>query len=174
MPALSRLHRVFLWISVLAWGVGVGGKLFDLCVLAAAWSAAPPDSLSLLPYGPRFPVNPGQFFLPVTPTVLIASIGALVTGWSTPLRYRLWLWCSTILIFLVFVVTIVFMWPMNAALYAAAPGSSIGPDNTSSIVDLAHRWIVYDWLRVAMMAAGFVSALRAISQPTAEPADRKV
>ena len=41
-------------MSVLAWGLLVGGKLFDLRVLVGAWSAAPPESLSLLPYGPRW------------------------------------------------------------------------------------------------------------------------
>jgi hypothetical protein len=167
MPAHSQLHRIFLWVSVLAWGIGVGAKLFDLRVLAGAWSAAPPESLSLLPYGPRFPVNPGQFFLLVSPTILIASVAALVTGWSTPSGHRLWLWCSAALIVLVWLLTMVIMWPMNTALYAAAPGSPIGPGSGSDIVELAHRWVAYDWLRVAMMAAGFISAVRAISQPTA-------
>ena len=165
MQAHPQLHRVFLWISVLAWGVGVGGKLFDLLVLAGAWSAAPPASLVLLPYGPRFPVGPGQFFLLVSPTILIASVGALVLGRSAP--YRLWLWCSALLMFLVFLLTMVVMWPLNTALYAAAPGSPIGPGGNSNIVELAHRWVAYDWLRVAMMAAGFISAVRSISQPAA-------
>jgi len=46
-----RLLRLFLWISVLGWGIGLGAKLFDLLVLAGAWSAAPPASLAFLPYG---------------------------------------------------------------------------------------------------------------------------
>ena len=167
MSAQSQLHRIFLWVSVLAWGIGVGGKLFDLRVLAGAWSAAPPESLVFLPYGPRFPVNPGQFFVLVSPTILIASIGALVTGWRSPKQYRLWLWCSAVLIFLVFLLTIVVMWPMNAAQYAAAPGSPIGPGAGGNIVELARRWIAFDWLRVALMAGGFVAAVRAISHPTA-------
>ena len=48
------LLRFFLWVSVIAWGVVLGAKLFDLLVLAGAWSAAPPESLSLLPYVPVF------------------------------------------------------------------------------------------------------------------------
>src|SRR6201999_3156686 len=95
-----QVHRAFLWIAVLAWGVGVGGKLYDLLVLAGAWNAAPPKSLVFLPYGPNFPVGPGQFFLVVSPTILIASVCALVTGRNA--AYRLWLWCSALLMFLVF------------------------------------------------------------------------
>ncbi len=165
MPARFQVHRAFLWIAVLEWGIGVGAKLFDLRVLAGAWCAAPPESLVLLPYGPRFPVDPGQFFVLVTPMILIAAIGALVTGWHTPLQYRLWLWGSAALIFLVFLLTIVVMWPMNAALYAAAPGSPIGPGGSSDIVEIAHRWVTYDWVRVAMMTVGFICSVRSISQP---------
>ena len=35
------LLRFFLWVSVLAWGIVLGAKLFDLRVVAGAWSAAP-------------------------------------------------------------------------------------------------------------------------------------
>ncbi len=38
MPTRFQIHRAFLWIAVLEWGIGVGAKLFDLRVLAA-WSA---------------------------------------------------------------------------------------------------------------------------------------
>ena len=159
----SRLHRVFLWIAVLAWGVGVGAKLFDLLILAGAWSAAPPQSLSLLPYGPRFPVDPGDFFIPVSLSILIGSIGALATGWRGPVQYRVWLSLSAILIFLVWLLTMTMMWRMNGALYAAA-STSVGRDiPPTELVRLARRWIAYDWVRVAMMAAGFVSSVRAIS-----------
>src|SRR5882762_3695046 len=102
-----QLMRVFLWISVLAWGIGVGAKLYDLRVVAGAWSAAPPESLKLLPYGPRFPVDPGKFFLPTSLATLVASFGALFSGWRTPLGYRVWLWLSAVLILGVWVFTVV-------------------------------------------------------------------
>jgi hypothetical protein len=54
------LLRAFLWLSVLAWGIGVGAKLYDLIVVAGAWSASPPESLSLMPYGAHYPVMPGH------------------------------------------------------------------------------------------------------------------
>src|SRR5258708_37443149 len=90
--------RAFLWVSVLAWGIGVGAKLYDLRVLAAAWSAAPPESLTLLPYGARFPVDPGDFFLPTSVLTLVAALRALVSGWKTPLWLRVCLMSSAILI----------------------------------------------------------------------------
>src|SRR5258708_10562826 len=91
-----RLTRMLLWISVLAWGILLGGKLFDLRVLVGAWSAAPPESLSLLPYGPRWPVDTGEFFIPSSATLLVATLGALIAGWRTPPRYRVWLLVSLV------------------------------------------------------------------------------
>ena len=99
----------------------------------------------------------------VSLSILVGSIGALATGWKAPVQYRVWLWSSAILIFIVWLLTMVVMWRMNGELYAAAStsvGSSISP---TELVRLARRWIAYDWLRVVMMAAGFVSSVRAIS-----------
>ena len=58
----ERLTRAFLWLSVIGWGIGMGAKLFDLLVLAGAWSAAPPASFALLPYGPPVADGPRGFF----------------------------------------------------------------------------------------------------------------
>src|SRR4029453_18007654 len=60
MSVRMRVMRFFLWASVLGWGIGLGAKLFDLIVVAGAWSASLPASFALLPYGPRFPINPGR------------------------------------------------------------------------------------------------------------------
>jgi hypothetical protein len=73
-----RFMRVSLWASVLVWGIGAGAKLYDLRVVAGAWSAAPPESLTLLPYGPRFPVDPGKFFIPTSLSTLVAAFAALI------------------------------------------------------------------------------------------------
>jgi Domain of unknown function (DUF1772) len=160
-----RLTRAFLWVSVLAWGIGVGAKLYDLRVVAGAWSAAPPESLTLLPYGPRFPVDPGKFFLPTSLSTLVAAFGALISGWKTPFGYRAWLWLSAVLILAVWVFTVVVFWPSNAALFAATSDAASGSKGEAELIRLAHQWVTYDWWRVAMMAAGFVSAVRAISIP---------
>ena len=79
-----RVMRFFLWASVLGWGIGLGAKLFDLIVVAGAWSAAPPSSFALLPYGPRFPINPGDFFQPLSAVMALGILGALISGWRAP------------------------------------------------------------------------------------------
>ena len=54
---------------------------------------SPPESLSLLPYGKRWPVDTGEFFIPSSAALLLATFGAasvnLVTQFSANLNYML-------------------------------------------------------------------------------------
>jgi len=140
-------------------------KLYDLVVIAGAWSASPPESLTLMPYGARFPVDPGQFFAPVSATVMLSALGALIAGWDTPWRYREWLAASALSILAVWLFTVIVFWHANGVLYAAASHAGSRLTDRAELVRQADLWVAYDWCRIAMMAAGFLSALRAISMP---------
>jgi hypothetical protein len=164
----ARLLRIFLWLSVLAWGIGAGAKLYDLIVLAGAWSASPPESLSLLPYGARFPVGPGEFFAPTSAATLVGAIGALICGWRTPASCRVWLFASAILILALWVFTVTAFWPSNHALFAAVSAPPLTAEGHAELIRRAHQWIAFDWCRVAMMLGGFISALQAISTPSCD------
>jgi hypothetical protein len=158
-----QLLPLFLWLSVLGWCIVLGAKLFDLIVVTGAWSAAPPQSLAFFPYGPRFRVNPGHFFLPLTFIIVTGAIGALVAGWGMPTGYCLWLWGSAAPVAGLWLVTIPVMWPLNAALYSASRAAHTA--DPAEVLRMARRWVICDWLRVVMVSAGFVSAVRAISLP---------
>src|SRR5437773_9418097 len=105
MSLRLRLMRFFLWVSVIGWGIGFGAKLFDLIVVAGAWGAAPPTSLALMPYGPRYPMNPGGFFQPLSVLIVVGILGALISGWKTPLEYRIWLWVPVISFLIIWIFT---------------------------------------------------------------------
>ena len=160
-----RLTRILLWISVLSWGVLLGAKLFDLRVLVGAWSASPPESLSLLPYGPHYPVDTGDFFIPISAALLVASFGALISGWRTPPNYRILLILPALMILGSLIFTVVAFWPRNAALWAVATGSVTATKDRAAVIGMVHEWVAYDWLRVSMGVVGFVCAIRAISIP---------
>jgi hypothetical protein len=159
----ERLTRGFLWLSVMGWGIGLGGKLFDLIIVAGAWSAAPPASFSLLPYGPRFPLNPGDFFQPLSALMVVGVLGALISGWKTRFEYRVWLWLPVIGFLVIWILTPTVFWPMIRELYGTATGRIMR--NDAEAILLARRWIIWDWARVVMIAVGFVSSIRAISMP---------
>ena len=168
MSGRLRLMRFFLWMSVLGWGVGLGAKLFDLLVVAGAWSAAPPASFALLPYGSRFPVDPGDFFQPLSAVMVLGILGALISGWKTPVQLRFWLWLGVITFLIIWAITPTVFWPMIHQLYGTATGRIVASDAES--VRLARRWITWDWFRVALIAVGFIASVRAISFPA--PAEK--
>lgn len=77
MANRASIARAFLWLAVLAGGPLLGAKLFDLVVLAGAWSAHPPASLAMMPYGRAWPIDTGVFFIPLSAAMLVAGFGAL-------------------------------------------------------------------------------------------------
>jgi hypothetical protein len=159
----AQLTRGFLWLSVLGWGIGLGAKLFDLIVVAGAWGAAPPTSRALMPYGPRYPMTPGDFFQPLSALMVVGILGALISGWKTPLEYRVWLWVPVITFVIIWIFTPTVFWPMIRELYGAGSGKIVRSD--AELILLVRRWMIWDWLRVAVIATGFVSLVRAISIP---------
>ena len=155
--------RVFLWIAIVGWAVGLGAKLFDLVVVAGAWAAAPPASFALLPYGKRYPIDPGDFFIPLSALIAVGSIGALISGWRSSVRT--WLLTGVIAFLIIWALTPTVFWPMIHQLYGTAIGRITATDAES--VQLAHRWFMWDGLRVVLIAVGFVASVRAISVPPA-------
>jgi hypothetical protein len=157
--------KAFLWLAVLAGGPLVGAKLFDLIVLAGAWSAHPPQSLKMMPYGHAWPVDTGLFFIPFSAAMLVAGFGALIAGWKTSWRYRWWLCIPSLGILALLVLTVVAFWPMNAALWYHGIGSPKDTLTDAQSIMMARRWVELDWLRVAGGTAAFVSSLRALTLP---------
>jgi hypothetical protein len=165
MANRQGITRAFLWLAVLAGGPLLGAKLFDLVVLAGAWSAHPPASLALMPYGKAWPVDTGVFFIPLSAAMLVAGFGALVAGWRTPWQFR-WLLClPSIGILLLLILTVVAFWPMNAALYYHGISSPKDNITDAESVAMARRWVTLDWVRVLGAIAAFVAPLRALTLP---------
>jgi len=157
---LYRWLIVFLWISVAAWGIGLGAKLFEFTVVISAWAADPPASLSLMPYGPRYPNDPGDFFLPLSILLLIGTVGGLVCGRKTLRSYKPWLWVPLASLLVIWLATPTLFWPMIRDLYHAGTGAR--PLEASAAQGLVGRWLVLDWLRTVFIAVGFGSSIQAL------------
>jgi hypothetical protein len=165
MASREKVTRAFLWLAVLVGGPLLGAKLFDLLVLAGAWSADPPASLAMMPYGKAWPVDTGLFFIPFSAAMVVAGFGAIAAGWRTPWRYR-WLLCfPSIGILLLLILTVLLFWPMNAALYHHGVHSPKDTITDGEAVSMAQRWIALDWLRVAGATVAFIAPLRALTLP---------
>ena len=160
-----RLTRAFLWVSVLAGGILLGAKIFDLVVLAGAWSASPPESLRLLPYGSNYPVDTGIFFGPSSALLLISSVGAIISAWRSPLWFRALLTGTALSIFAILILTVLVFWPLDLELWAYAQDPTASAFSASQIVSKAESWVHLDWLRVAVATISLICSVRAISIP---------
>lgn len=164
----KKLTRAFLWCSVILWGIALGAKIFDLLVLARAWGGDVPASLMFYPYGKSWPIDPGNFFQPLSALILVAIVGALWSGWKTKRSYRRWLWLSVAAFVLIWLATPTLFWPLINELYQVAHHRVTLSDADAAA--LVKRWFIYDSIRIVVIAAGFVSAVQAISIPYAEEA----
>ena len=151
---------VFLWVSCVAWGVGLGAKLFELQVVIGAWAANPPESLALLPYGPKYPSNPGDFFQPLSALLVIGLVGSFVAGWRTSAQVKRWLWLALVALVIIWAATPTLFWPMIRDLYWASTGKQ--PLTVEATRALVSRWLWLDWSRTALIAVGFVASLQAL------------
>jgi hypothetical protein len=119
-----------------------------------------------MPYGPRYPINPGDFFQPLSALLLVGVLGALIAGWKTPFSYRLWLWMPVLMFILVWIFTPTVFWPMIRELYGIGTGRIVLSDVDAA--RLVRKWFICDWLRVVAIMVAFVSSVRAISVPFPE------
>ena len=161
----KTITKGFLWLAVLVSGPLIGALLFDLVVLAGAWSADPPSSLAMMPYGAKWPVDTGMFFIPFSAALLVAAFGALIAGWRTPWHYR-WLLCIPSLgVLALLVLTVTVFWPMNAALWRHAIHSPRDSITDVEAIAMARQWVQLDWVRFAGGAAIFIASVRALTLP---------
>ena len=151
----------FLWMGAIAWGVCLGAKVYDLLVIATSWGMAPPASLARAPYGPNYPVDPGDFFQPLTLVMAVGLIGALVAGWGSSPSFKRWLWLSVAAYVAVWAVTPTLFWPMIEELWAMATGEMATTEAAARA--LVRRWFVLDSGRVGIILAGFVGTVKALA-----------
>jgi hypothetical protein len=161
----ARVTRSLLWVSVIAWGVLLGGKLFDHVVLVSAWSARPPESLGLLPYGERYPVDTGDYFFPSSVALLLCSLGLFISGWRTPHGYRLCLFVPPLMLLVILALTIGWFWPANTALWHVAQGAPGAMHDPTAIKTMVGQWVAFDRMRIVAGLMAFVLCIKAISVP---------
>lgn len=158
---MTRLHiaQALLFVSVLAWSLWFGGLIYEMVVILPLWSASPPESVQEWNARPQYVINPTRFYLPVALATILSAVAASIAGWNVPRSRRLWLVIAAVCAMTTLVFTIVFFFPRNEVLFRNQSSGLTGEEITA----IAHGWIRANWLRVCIMAAGFFSALRALS-----------
>jgi Domain of unknown function (DUF1772) len=153
---MEQLARIILWLSILAWSLWLGGLMYETTVIMPIWSASLPESV--LQWSSRSQrVNPTRFFVPVASGTVLFSVAALILGWKHTTR-RFWLAMSAACGVAALGFTFVYFFPKNDILFRNLSAGLSGDE----IAAIGRSWITGNWIRLAIMAVGFFSALRVL------------
>jgi hypothetical protein len=161
-------ERIFLWLYLLLFSVQLGAGLYETLVIVPVWSASPPQSVwgwnALREANPRLAIDSGRrFWIFVTPAVGLLSIAALLTGWRTGPEHRAWLLAATLTSFVMTVITFAYFVPTLIGLMKSSPDEA----DAARVASKARLWAALNWVRVAVLIAAWLCALRASQIPSA-------
>jgi hypothetical protein len=160
--ATLRLRTYSLFLAVILWGTLLGGIAYSHLVYFPVYLSALPDSAVVVngPYG----LHEAIFWMTIHPSLIISLILALALNWKAESRRKLILISFGIYI-VVIVVTQIYFLPELAA-FERSPGSGLSP---AEWLARGQRWQRLSWIRGAIMYAGIVPLLIALTRPVRIP-----
>lgn len=153
---LKIIGQAMLWIAVIAWSLWFGGLLYEVFVVMPLWSSALPESAIEWNSRPNFMLIPTQFYAPVAIMTILSSVVAAVLAWKAS-NNRIWAILSAVCAVVTLAFTFIFFFPKNEVLFYKQVTGLSGEE----ISAIANAWIRGNWIRVGIMAVGFIAALRA-------------
>ena len=155
--ATLRLGTYSLFLNIILWGTLLGGIVYSHLVYFPVYLSALPDSAVVVngPYG----LHEAIFWMTIHPLLILSLIVALVLNWKFKSRRKLIL-ISFAIYFLVLVVTQIYFLPELRA-FEQSPESTVSP---AEWLARGQRWQRLSWTRGAIMYAGILPLLLALSK----------
>jgi Domain of unknown function (DUF1772) len=167
MSIRDRILVLMLWLAIIGMGSWAGGTLYQMVEVVPVWSASPHESVRTFLRGTDFGRHKVRFFGP--PTMLARNLPlilALVAAWPRQ-RHRAWLLLAFGCFAFGLILTLAYVYPINAVLFNQAGGS--GSDG--EIRSMVSRWIFADRVRFVVGLVGLLAVLQAFRLPMRQPTD---
>ena len=151
------LYVTLLWLYAVMASVVLGSGVYESFVVHPAWSRKPPESFVNF-VGAISLMNLGAFWAPVTPLFALSGLGAWVvarTAGSPIVPLTVSAACAVSVV----VWTFVYFRPRIVRFLGAGGGDTPAERLQSE----ARRWVLFNWIRIAMTAVSWWGALRAIA-----------
>ena len=160
--ATSELRTYSLFLAVVLWGTLLGGILYSHLIYFPVYLSNLPDSAVVVtgPYGLRESI----FWLTIHPLTILSLIVALALNWRFPERRKLIL-ITFVLYIVVLVITQAYFLPELMA-FERSPGSGV---TSEEWLVRGRRWQRLSWMRGAIMYAGILPLLLALTKPISAP-----
>lgn len=161
MSIRDQALNVLLWYAIFAWGIWLGGTVYQMVVVVPMWSAAPPESVRAFVQGTDYNRTIFHFFgPPFMAARLIPTFIALALAWHLP-KHRLALGVAVVCLTATVIFTLTYVYPINAVLFEQAGGEH----SAIEIVEMVRTWIWADRIRFGVGVVAFVAILRAFRLP---------
>ncbi len=161
MSTRNQALNVLLWYAIFAWGVWLGGTLYQMLVVVPMWSVSPPESLRVFLQGTDYNRTIYHFFgPPFIAARTLPTIIALALAWHLP-RHRVALSVAVVCVAAIVIFTLVYIYPINAVLFDRAGGDH----SATEITAMVRAWIWADRIRFGVGIVAFVAILRAFRLP---------
>jgi len=150
------LYAAALWLFELMASIVFGASVYESLVVHPAWSRKPPESLVGFMGAPISRMNLPAFWVPVAPLYALSGVGALVVALragspSVPLIVSAACAVSGV------VWTLAYFRPTIGRFLEERGGNT----PVQRLQSEARRWILLNWIRVALVAVSWWGALRA-------------
>jgi hypothetical protein len=161
MSIRNQALNFLLWYAIFAWGIWLGGTLYQMLVVVPMWSASLPESLRTFLQGTDYNRLIYHFFgPPFIAARTIPTIIALALAWHLP-KHRMALGVAVVCVVAIVIFTLGYIYPINAALFDQAGGNH----SATEIVAMARTWIWADRIRCVVGVVAFIAILRAFRLP---------
>ena len=161
MSIRNQALNVLLWYAIFAWGIWLGGPLFQMLVVVPMWSASPPESLRTFLQGTEYNRTVYHFFgPPFIAARIVPLIIALAVAWHLP-KHRVALGVAAVGVVAIVIFTLAYIYPINAVLFEQAGGDR----SAAAITAMVRTWIWADRIRFGVGVVAFVAILRAFRLP---------
>jgi hypothetical protein len=151
------LYATFLWLYAVMASVVLGASVYESLVVHPAWSRKPPESFVGFMGAPVSRMNIPAFWIPAAPLYALTGIGALAVAlWagSPPVPLIVSAACAVSVV----VWTVVYFRPTIGRFLETGGGNTPAQRLQSE----ARRWILLNWIRVAMVAVSWWGVFRAM------------
>jgi hypothetical protein len=153
---MSKIKEPLLCLAIIFLGALFGGSLYDSIVMAPNYRLGP----QALEHVHQFmaAANPGSFFRVIAPLTQVSILISLILGWRRPAGRKWWLIAALLLVVVGDVFTLTFHYPRNAIMFH-------DPMHTppEMLERAAREWTYGNYLRILLVGAALISALKALS-----------
>lgn len=162
--ATLRFGTYSLFLAIVLWGTLLGGIAYSHLVYFPVYLSALPDSAVVV--NGTYGLNEVPFWMIIHPLLILSLIVALALNWKSKPRRKLILISFAIYI-AVIVVSQVYFIP-ELVVFQRSPESSLSRAEWSA---RGQRWQRLSWIRGAIMYAGILPLLLALTRPVSVPKD---